>query len=92
MRPTITPFLIGVMFIGFVLAGCEARLNVTSKPNEPTRIDVPNGLGNGALLISEVCYDGVVYLVTDRGGISPKMVDSSAPIGPTSGTFVKRCK
>lgn len=72
---SISPWLIPTPFVLLaLLVGCEAKLNVTSKPNESVVVKVPRGEGPAATVeISEMCYDKVVYLVSARGGIAPKI-------------------
>jgi hypothetical protein len=83
MRPTFTPcpFLIGAMAVGVLLAGCEAKLHVTSKPNgDPVVVNVPqSGAPAAPLSISEMCYDGVKYLINQKGGMAAKV--SRSPEG-----------
>lgn len=60
------------------LTGCEAKLNVKSAPSTPlnqqVEVRVPNNLGLAEVVsISEMCYDGVVYLINSRGGMAPKI-------------------
>ena len=90
-----SPVLIGASIAGIavfvlVLMGCEAKLNVKSTPNKPAVVTVPgpNGLQQ-VVEISEMCYDGVTYLVTPNGGVAPKV--DKATTGPTLGLspFVK---
>lgn len=69
-----------------ILVGCgEAHLNVESTPPTPTKIRVPTADGFTApIWISEMCYDGAVYLVSTNGGISPK-IDPDHARGTTMG-------
>lgn len=77
-----------------LLAGCEARLNVASKPNTATEINVPH-VGTSVtakMSVSEMCYDGIVYLVNNRGGMAPKIDRAGAQgttMGGSSGPFIK---
>jgi len=80
MRPHVTPctFLVGAMVVGALLAGCEAKLNVTSKSNgDPVIANVPRQQGPSVQLeISEMCYDGVKYIVNTKGGMAAKVTRS----------------
>jgi hypothetical protein len=52
-------------------------------PQVAKSIDVKNSIGlEVPLNISEVCYDGVVYLMNDKGGMAPKM-DGTSPNNAT---------
>jgi hypothetical protein len=63
-----------LIVIGVLLVGCEAKLNVTSKPNEPVLVKVPRVEGPTVNVeVSEMCYDKVVYLVNQKGGMAPKI-------------------
>jgi hypothetical protein len=44
------------------------------------------------LQMAEVCYDGIVYITTAKGGITPKLVDAGAPFTGTSATRVATCQ
>jgi hypothetical protein len=68
-----------VLFLGAAavmqLSGCEAKLHVTSKSSgDPVTIQVPQVNGpSSTLSISEMCYDGVKYLVNNKGGMAAKV-------------------
>lgn len=72
-------FAVGLTVVTLlVLTGCEAKLKVESKPNEPTVVTIPYAQGGTASMqVSEVCYDGVLYLVNTKGGMTAKINQSS---------------
>jgi hypothetical protein len=43
-------------------------------------------------IITEFCYKGVTYLLNTVGGMSPKMLDASAPFTNSSAARVETCK
>lgn len=52
-------------------------------PQVAKSFDVKNSNGQNLFFdISEVCYDGVVYLMNDKGGMAPKM-DGTSPNNAT---------
>lgn len=85
-------FAVGLaVVVLLVLTGCEAKLKVESKPNEPnepTKITVSRVTD---MTVAETCYDGVVYLVNSRGGMTAKIDRSSLGMsaGVVPSPFVK---
>lgn len=74
-----------IMLITAVFGGCSAHVEIDSRPSAPASapaaappIIVPTpGLsskGNPvSMKVTEQCVDGVIYLVTDFGSITPKI-------------------
>jgi hypothetical protein len=61
------PFLFVPIAVITLLAACSG--SVTSKP-----IPVATGVAaTGSYTFEEVCYDGIVYVINQRGGMAPKL-------------------
>jgi hypothetical protein len=78
--------------ICIALAGCDARLTVESDSGKPVEVKIGSQDGTKTTMyISEICYDGVVYLVTPQGGMAPKVNkdDDGAMMGISKSPFVK---
>lgn len=76
MSLEISPWLLPMPFVALaLLVGCSAKLDVVSKPNEPATVAVPwaGGKSTSSMDVSEVCYDGILYLVNIKGGMTHKI-------------------
>lgn len=71
-----------VLFLGIAatmhLTGCEGRLHVSSNASgAPVVVAVPSeGAPAAPISISEMCYDGVKYLINQKGGMAAKVTRS----------------
>lgn len=65
--------------LALVLSSCSVK---SDAPRPTLEVWIPGP--NEHLVVSEICYDGITYLITPKGGITPKMVNAAAPFNDTS--------
>ena len=71
--------MVTVLLTIVVLSACEARFNVSSKPTDTSGTplsnvyDFPSQQPKGTITVKEICHEGVLYLLTDRGGLTAKI-------------------
>lgn len=75
------------LLVGVSLSACDARVQVGKYASAASAASASAETN----AISEICYDGVVYLTTPQGGLAPKVnkSDTGALMGMSQSPFVK---
>jgi hypothetical protein len=87
MSIKISPWLLPTPFVALaLLVGCSAKLDIVSKPAQPAAsaptTKVSTQWDNSQpVFIDEVCHDGILYLINNKGGMTHKVDPQRSSFG-----------